>query len=248
MRLDDEILISRCLSGDQAAFTFLVNRYKEMVHAYAYHKVYDYQEAQDISQEVFIKAYRKLNQLKWPHKFRSWLYTIVSNECKMWLRKHSRKREQEVNWEDVSANELTELAVCAHSDEEMKSTVRNAMKTLPNDNQLVLSLYYMSDLSIKEVASFMGISPNNAKVKLHRARKHLGEKLQSMLRKQLEAEKLKSGFIFTVVTITKPFYIGKYEVTQAQWEVKVIVRNSAGGQTIQWKRFLGVPVKSSLSD
>ena len=203
MRLDDEILISRCLSGDQAAFTFLVNRYKEMVHAYAYHKVGDYQDAQDIAQEVFIKAYRKLNRLKWPHKFRSWLYTIVSNECKMWLRKHSKERKQEVNWEDVSANELTELAVRAHSDEEMKSTVKNAMKTLPNDNQLVLSLYYMSDLSIKEVASFMGISPNNAKVKLHRARKHLGERLQSMLRKQLEAEKLKSGFIFTVMNSIK---------------------------------------------
>ena len=76
MRLDDEILVSRCLEGDQAAFTFLVNRYKEMVHAYAYHKIGDYQEAQDIAQEVFIKGYRKLGQLKWPHKFQSWLCRV----------------------------------------------------------------------------------------------------------------------------------------------------------------------------
>jgi len=203
LRLDDEILVSRCLEGDQAAFTFLVNRYKEMVHAYAYHKIGDYQEAQDITQEVFIKAYRKLGQLKWPHKFQSWLYTIVSNECKMWLRKHARENGQKVYVEDVSTDELTELAIRAHNDEEMKFTVKNAIKSLPTDNQLVLSLYYMSDLSIKEVARFMGISPNTAKVKLHRARKQLGERLEKMIRKQLEMEKLKSGFIFTVIDSIK---------------------------------------------
>lgn len=203
MRLDDEMLVSRCLDGDQAAFTFLVNRYKEMVHAYAYHRIGDYQEAQDIAQEVFIKAYRKLGQLKWPHKFQSWLYTIVSNECKMWLRKHSQENRGKVYVEDVSKDELAELAVRAHNDEEMKFTVKNAIKSLPTDNQLVLSLYYMSGLSIKEVASFMGISPNNAKVKLHRARKQLGKRLEHMVRKQLGREKLKQGFIFTVMNSIK---------------------------------------------
>jgi RNA polymerase sigma factor (sigma-70 family) len=203
LRLDDEMLISRCLEGDQAAFTFLVNRYKEMVHAYAYYKVGDYQEAQDIAQEVFIKAYRKLGQLKWPHKFQSWLYTIVSNECKMWLRQHSKEREQKVYLADTSASELTELAMRSHNDKEMKFTVKNAIKSLPNNSRLVLSLYYMSDLPIKAIASFMGISPNNAKVKLHRARKQLGERLQKMLKTQLEQEKLKSGFIFTVMNSIK---------------------------------------------
>ncbi len=203
MRLDDEILVSRCLGGDQASFTFLVNRYKEMVHAYAYHRVGNYQEAQDIAQEVFVKAYSKLGQLKSPHKFQSWLYTIVSNECKMWLRKHSKEREQKMYLEDAPAGELTELAMRAHSDEEMKFTVKNAMETLPADNQLALSLYYMSDLSVKEVANFMGISPNTVKGKLHRARKQLGERLENMLGQQLELEKLKSGFIFAVVDSIK---------------------------------------------
>ena len=203
MRLDDEILISRCLSGDQAAFTFLVNKYKEMVHAYAYHKLGDYQEAEDIAQEVFTKAYRKLGQLKSPHRFQSWLYTIVSNECKMWLRKHSKEREKNTHLEDVSADEFTELAMRTHSDEETKFTVQNAMKTLPADNQLVLSLYYMSDLSVKEIAHFMGISSNTVKGKLHRARKQLGERLRKMVRKQLKTEKLNSGFIFTMVDSIK---------------------------------------------
>jgi len=68
------VFVTRCLEGDQTAFAFLVDKYKEVVHAYAYRNVGDYQQAEDVAQEVFIKAYRKLAQLKWPHKFRSWLY------------------------------------------------------------------------------------------------------------------------------------------------------------------------------
>ncbi len=191
--------MNRCLEGDQAAFDFLVNKYKEVVHAYAYHKVGDYQDAQDIAQEVFIKAYSKLAQLKWPHRFQSWLYTIVSNECKMWRRSHSKEREQEVSWEDVPVETLNEIAVRAHSDEDIELTVKSAMETLPGDNQLALSLYYMSDLSVKEIASFMGVSPNTVKGKLHRARKQLGERLEKMIGKHLSKEKLKAGFVFKVV-------------------------------------------------
>jgi len=73
------------------------------------------------------------------------------------------------------------------------------METLPADSQLALSLFYMGDKSIKEVASFMGISPTYVKVKLHRARKRLGEKLEKMLGRQLEQKKLRPGFTFTLV-------------------------------------------------
>ena len=199
MRSDDEIFVNRCLEGDQPAFAFLVDKYKEVVHAYAYRKVGDYQEAEDITQEVFIKAYRKLAQLKWPHRFRSWLYTIVSNECKMWLRKHSKGDEREVSWADVPAVELNELAMRAYGDEDIKLTVKSAMETLSDDNQLAVSLYYMSSLPVKEIAEFMGVSPNSVRIKLHRARKQLGERLEKMIGKHLNKEKLKAGFVFKVV-------------------------------------------------
>ena len=191
--------MNRCLQGDQAAFDFLVNKYKEVVHAYAYHKVGDYQDAQDIAQEAFIKAYSKLGQLKWPHRFQSWLYTIISNECRMWLRSHSEERDRKTPWEDVPVEDLNELAVRAHGDEDIELTVKSAMETLPDDNQLALSLYYMSDLSVKEIANFMGISPNTVKGKLYRARRQLGERLENMLGKQLGKKKLRSGFIISVV-------------------------------------------------
>ncbi len=199
MRLDDELFVTRCLEGDQAAFTCLVSKYREMVHAYAYHKVGSYQEAEDITQEVFIKAYSKLRQLRWPHRFQSWLYSIVANECKMWLRSRSKERVQEVPLEDVSVDELNGIALRSGNDEEINLTVKRAMETLPDDRQLVLSLFYMSSLSIKEIAYFMGVSPNSVGIKLHRARKQLGERLEKMIGRQLRKEKLKAGFLFKVV-------------------------------------------------
>jgi len=198
LRLDDELFVTRCLEGDQAAFTCLMSKYREMVHAYAYCKVGSYQEAEDITQEVFIKAYRKLGQLRWPHRFQSWLYSIVANECKMWIRSRSRKRVQEVPLEEVSVDELNEIALRSDNDEEINLTVQKAMETLPDDRQLVLSLYYMSNLSVKEIAYFMGVSPNSIGIKLHRARKQLGERLEKMIGKHLSKEKLKAGFVFKV--------------------------------------------------
>ena len=203
MRLDDATFVNHCLEGDEAAFTCLVNEYKEMVHAYAYYRIGDYQEAEDITQEVFIKAYRKLGQLRWPHRFQSWLYTIVSNECKMWLRQHSKEHKQEISWEDVSLDELNGLALRTRGDEEMKDTVESAMESLPADSQLALSLFYISGLSAKEIAHFMGVSAGNMRVKLHHARKQLGERLEKMLGRQLGKERLKAGFIFKVVDSIK---------------------------------------------
>ncbi len=199
LRSEDEMFVTRCLEGDQTAFAFLVDKYKEVVHAYAYRNVGDYQQAEDIAQEVFIKAYRKLAQLKWPHKFRSWLYTIVSNECKLWLRNHSREQEQEVSWDDVPPENLDELAVRNHSDEDIDLTVRSAMETLPDDRQIALSLFYMSSMSVREIAHFMGVSPNSVKIKLHRGRRQLGEELEKMIGKHLSEEKLKAGFVFKLV-------------------------------------------------
>ncbi len=199
VQTDDEVIVARCLAGDQAAFAFLVDKYKGAVHAYAYYRILDYEEAQDIVQEVFIKTYKKLAQLKWPHRFRSWLYTIASHECSKWLREHLKEREQEVHLEDVPVENLDELAIRNHNDEDIDLTVRSAMETLPDDSQLALTLFYMSGLSTKEVAGFMGISPNHVGVKLHRARKQLGERLEKMIGKRLSKEKLGSRFVFKVV-------------------------------------------------
>ena len=77
----DEELVSQTLAGDRDAFGVLVHKYQEMVFAYAFQKVRNETDAEDVMQEVFLRAYRNLYALRHPHRFRSWLYTITPNEC-----------------------------------------------------------------------------------------------------------------------------------------------------------------------
>ncbi len=81
----DGQLISRTLAGDYDAFGMLVHKYQEMVCTYAIQKVRNETDAQYIKQEVCLRAHRRLFKLRQPHLFRSWLYTIMSNECNRWL-------------------------------------------------------------------------------------------------------------------------------------------------------------------
>lgn len=96
---DDETLVYHCLSGDGDAFAFLVHKYKDLIHAYAYQKVSNCTDAEDITRKIFIRAYRNLAKLRYPHNFHIWLHTIASNECNQWLSKKFQHREGEVNLE-----------------------------------------------------------------------------------------------------------------------------------------------------
>ena len=98
----DEKLVSQTLAGDRDAFGVLMHKYQEMVYAYAFQKVRNVADAQDITQEVFLQAYRHLYQLRHPHLFRSWLYTIMSNECKRWLARCHEKAPNEVVLEEAA--------------------------------------------------------------------------------------------------------------------------------------------------
>ena len=106
MRSDDEKLVSQTLAGDRDAFGVLVHKYQEMVYAYAFQKVRNEEDAQDITQEVFWRAYHHLYQLRHPHRFRSWLYTIMSNECKRRLVNVIKMRQRETALEDATDDAL----------------------------------------------------------------------------------------------------------------------------------------------
>ena len=108
MRSDDEKLVSQTLSGDRDAFGVLVHKYQEIVYAYAFQKVRNEEDAQDVTQEVFWRAYHGLYQLRHPHRFRfsSWLYTIMSNECKRRLVGVIKTRQRETALEDATDDAL----------------------------------------------------------------------------------------------------------------------------------------------
>ena len=87
----DETLVWQTRKGDKPAYGFLVDRYKGAVHATAYQKLGNFSDAEDVTPEVFLKAYQKLETLKLPARFVGWLYCIASNECKMFLAKAAER-------------------------------------------------------------------------------------------------------------------------------------------------------------
>ncbi|MYE91324.1 sigma-70 family RNA polymerase sigma factor [Candidatus Poribacteria bacterium] len=195
MRSDDEKLVSQTLAGDRDAFGVLVHKYQEMVYAYAFQKVRNEEDAQDVTQEVFWRAYRHLYQLRQPHRFRSWLYTIMSNECKRRLVSIIKTRQRETALEDATDDALRIEPAYATPTEGWRVDLEQALSELPDDNRVAVSMFYMGDNSLKEISEFLGISVNTVKGKLYRARQQLGSALSERYGRLLESYKLKGGFL-----------------------------------------------------
>lgn len=104
MRTEDGKIVSKCLNGEPEAFGFLVDRYKESVYAFAYSKLRNFHDAEDVTQEVFLKAYQKLRTLRRWDSFHAWIYSIASNLCKNWIREPTGKLPG--TWGGVKKTEL----------------------------------------------------------------------------------------------------------------------------------------------
>ena len=171
MRYDDDTgLVKAVLDGDKDAFVFLVDRYQGAVYAYCLNQVRSEEDAKDVTQEVLLKAYLNLRQLKKPHAFRSWLYTIASNECRMWHRKHQSHEALEAEAETGS--------IAHGSDLETQLTVKKEIDALPESQRLVVLMHYFSGFSLKEIGEFLGTSREAIKARLFRARQKLSLRLK----------------------------------------------------------------------
>ena len=195
----DEQIVSRTLAGDRDAFGILVHKYQEMVFAYAFQKVRNEADAQDVMQEVFLRAYRSLYALRQPHRFRSWLYTIMSNECNRWLARAAKTRQREVLLADAGGDELRVEPGHTISTEGWRADLEQAMAALPDENRVAVSMFYMGDCSLKEISEFLGVSVNTVRGKLHRARQQLGNALAEQYGRLLKSHKLGGGFLMQMM-------------------------------------------------
>lgn len=177
-RADIEI-IELVLKGNQNAYSELVERYKSFVFTIALRYVKGREDAEEVSQDIFVKAYRALADFKGTSKFSTWLYTITTTTCITFLRKkklevHSLDNEKVFARADnidggMSANQI-----------ETKSKVNmvnEAIKLLSPDDAQVITLFYKGEQTLEEIAEIMGKEPNAVKVQLHRARGRLKEKM-----------------------------------------------------------------------
>lgn len=184
-KLSDQHYINQIIQGNTNVFGVLVDRYKEMIFTLALKMIKNREEAEEISQDTFIKIYNSLNKFKGDSKFSTWIYKIAYNTCLDRLKKN-KKEENTISIDEFSDYLVKTLdnALSALEDKERKQTIQNCLNLLSREESFLLTLYYFDDQNLDEIAKIMDINSNNAKVKLFRSRK----KLAVILKKQLEPE------------------------------------------------------------
>ncbi|MDD3656677.1 MAG: sigma-70 family RNA polymerase sigma factor [Atribacterota bacterium] len=181
--------IELCQSGNTEAFSFLVEKYKNMVYQLALRMTGNYHDSEDIAQESFLKAYRSLHQYNPAYSFSSWLYKITLNIIRDRMRKKDLtipfSAQQEVDDETANAvfhnhNELKTNPEEWQVQQEHKNELQAAIKTLPLAQREIIVLRHMQNLSYHEIAKVTNIPLNSVKVRLHRARVQLKDILQNI--------------------------------------------------------------------
>ena len=178
--LNDNELISKVLSGDQQAYGSLVNRYQNYVFTLALRFTKNREDAEEVSQDIFIKAYRALADFRGASKFSTWLYTIVNTTCITFLRKKRLEIHSLDNEKVFEVADSMDSGMRANLVEQKSrvSMVTNAIKMLSTDDAEVITLFYKGEQTLEEIAQILGIEANTAKVRLHRARTRLKEKME----------------------------------------------------------------------
>lgn len=184
-KLSDQHYINQIIRGDTNVFSVLVDRYKEMIFTLALKMIKNREEAEEVSQDTFVKVYNSLNKFKGDSKFSTWIYRIAYNTCLDRLKKN-KKDESTISIDEFSDHLVKTLdnALSALEDKERKQTIQNCLSLLSSEENFLLTLYYFDDQNLDEIAKIMDINSNNVKVKLFRSRK----KLAVILKKQLEPE------------------------------------------------------------
>jgi RNA polymerase sigma factor (sigma-70 family) len=179
--LNDNEIISQVLNGDTQAYAVLVNRYQNYVFTLALRIIKSREDAEEVAQDVFIKAYKYLADFKGTAKFSTWLYTIVNNTSISFLRKKKQDIHSLDNEKVLETAEAIDSGMRADTVEQKsrQAMVNEAIGLLSPDDARIITLFYKAEQSLEETAEILGIEINAAKVRLHRARARLKEKMET---------------------------------------------------------------------
>ncbi|MDE0187158.1 MAG: sigma-70 family RNA polymerase sigma factor [Candidatus Poribacteria bacterium] len=202
MHTRDGHIVHQCLSGNTETFALLVDKYKERIFALVYAKVGQFQDAEDLTQDVFLEAYKNLSTLRRWDNFYPWLYSIASNQCKNY---HRAQKRQVVTVHLANQDENHRMDVEAHSEKLKNERVHDALASLPEMHRQVLMLRYMAGMKSKEIAETLRVSPNTIDQRLVRARAKLktilSEEMIPMIRTAFAERRLQPGFTARVVEL-----------------------------------------------
>ena len=186
--LGDNEIISRVLQGEQAAYAELVNKYQGYVFTLTLRMIKSREDAEEVAQDVFIKAYRSLADFRGESKFSTWLYTITNTTCITFLRKkklevHSLDNERVFEIADSKDSGFGANTIEQKSKQNM---VNAAITMLSPDDAEVITLFYKAEQSLEEISRILHLEPNTVKVRLHRARGRLKEKMEKYYTEEIK--------------------------------------------------------------
>ena len=175
----DTELIQHVLQGNTSAYAELVERYRNFVFTIVLRYISSREDAEEVSQDIFVKAYRSLADFKGASKFSTWLYTITTTSCLTFLRKKKLEVHSLDNEKVFAAADNLDSGVSANQVEQKSrvTMVNEAIKMLSPDDAQIITLFYKGEQTLDEIAQIMGKEPNAVKVQLHRARTRLKEKM-----------------------------------------------------------------------
>jgi len=183
----DTELIERSLAGDQAAYADLIKRHQRFVFTLALRFAKTREDAEEIAQDCFVKAYRSLANFNGESKFSTWLYSIVYTTAMTFLRK-KRVEVSSIDDENTYLQIENKPGSFGPDQTEQKSRsfyLNQAIAQLLPDDAMIITLFYKGEQSLEEIGEAMQIEPNTAKVKLFRARQRLKEQLERTLKHEV---------------------------------------------------------------
>ena len=177
--MEEKQLIKEILRGDSSSFAMLVDQYQDMAMTIAYRILGNKQEAEDVVQNAFVKSYHNLHTFRLNSKFSTWFYRIVYNTSITSLNKIKNRREDEISEHSVFHSYDWKTESNLHSElDEQKERVNKAIQQLSKNESVIVTLYYLEEYSVTDIAGIMSLSKSNVKIILFRARK----KLQDILK------------------------------------------------------------------
>jgi RNA polymerase sigma-70 factor (ECF subfamily) len=172
MKNEDKNLVKECLQANQKAFETLVDKYQNVVFNVAYRMIGDYDEAEDIAQTVFIKAFENLSNYNPKHKFFSWLYRITINESLNYLK--SKKRTENLNSLEKTKEKNPEQK---YLEVELSNKIQAALMELEPQHRILILLKHFQYCSYKEISDSLAIPEKTVKSRLYTARQLLKDVL-----------------------------------------------------------------------
>jgi len=187
----DEIgLVQKAREGDLAAYDELVRRYQERIYATVYHMTSNHEDANDLAQEAFIKAYSALKSFKGGSSFYTWLYRIAVNKTINFLKQRKNKNHMSLNDLDFNAEHDPDLVALVSENTprraagltELQEKLNEALQKLSDDHRMVVTLHDVQGLSHDEIAAIMGCNIGTVRSRLFYARQQLQAYLSDYLK------------------------------------------------------------------